>query len=206
MRLFTAVYPSAEALDHLDLALASVGGGYLADSGGAVRWTPREQRHLTLAFLGDVTDGAVPEFLDCLETAIEGAQPLTLELAGCGVFRESVLFAGVAEAGRADLAALVNRAARAVVEAGLPLDDRVGSRPHVTLARASRRAAARRRNHSGHGPDAGALFGDWARALSVYRGPAWTAQDVVVVSSELGAGPEGGPLHQELTRFPLGQH
>ena len=59
MRLFAAIWPPEDVLDHLDLALASVRG---APSGlsSAVRWSARETWHLTAAFYGDVPDGAVP--------------------------------------------------------------------------------------------------------------------------------------------------
>ena len=58
MRLFAAVRPPEPVLLHLERALAGVRP--LADGAG-VRWSSQENLHLTLAFFGDVPDGAVDE-------------------------------------------------------------------------------------------------------------------------------------------------
>lgn len=47
--------------------------------------------------------------------------------------------------------------------------------------------------------------GEAVRALSVYRGPDWTAEAVEVVASHLGEGRSGGPAHEVLARVPLGR-
>jgi RNA 2',3'-cyclic 3'-phosphodiesterase len=43
-----------------------------------------------------------------------------------------------------------------------------------------------------------------AHALAVYQGPSWTVDEVELVASDLGAGPQGSPVHTPVARFPLG--
>ncbi|AEG44097.1 RNA 2',3'-cyclic phosphodiesterase [Isoptericola variabilis] len=205
MRLFTAVYPSAAASAHLDLALGGVGGAAVADPGAGLRWVPKEQRHVTLAFHGEVPDGAVPGYVDALTAALAGTRAFELELAGGGSFGGRTLWVGVTGALDAlrSLAALVEEAA---ADAGLPADDRAGGRPHLTVARASASRAGRAgrtgergsRRPRGRSDDAASPLAHWARALAVYRGPAWPVEAVHVVASELGAGRSGGPLHDDV--------
>ncbi len=210
MRLFTAVYPSAAASAHLDLALGGVGGSAVADPGAGLRWVPKEQRHVTLAFHGEVPDGAVPGYVDALGTALAGVEAFELALAGGGSFGGRTLWVGVSGALDAvrRLSAVVEETA---AEAGLPADDRAGGRPHLTVARASASRAARAGRPGEHGSrrprgrteDASSPLAHWARALAVYRGPAWPVEAVHVVASELGAGRSGGPLHDDVAVIAL---
>ena len=149
---------------------------HLAAALRGVRTTRVDQWHVTLAFLGEVPD---PEpLLGSLRTAAERAQPLHLQLRGSGFFRgPGVLFAGVS--GDVDplhrLAADVTAVCR---DAGVHLEPRP-YRPHLTVARRLPR-------------DPG--------TLSQYEGPPWTATEVELVRSRLGARVE----HEVLERFELG--
>lgn len=206
------MYPSARALAHLDLALGGVGLHAVADPGSGLRWLPREQRHVTLVFHGEVPDGAVPAYVDALHAVLAGIGPFELDLAGSGTFGGRTLWVGLG-GDVAVLRDLSGHVADAAGTAGLPAGDRAGGRPHLTVARASaarvgadrtRRRATRR---AGAGPGEGgqgAPFTQWSRALTVYRGPAWAVTEVAVVSSALGAGRSGGPLHTLEAVVPLG--
>ena len=59
MRLFVAVYPTEEALEHLAAAVSRLRLGAAAASGVNVRLTARPLWHVTLAFLGEVADERV---------------------------------------------------------------------------------------------------------------------------------------------------
>jgi 2'-5' RNA ligase len=106
---------------------------------GLVRGLPvgrrvdEENLHLTLAFLGDVTDAGLEELHDTL-SSIRGA-PVELRFEGLGVFGEErprALWAAVAaEARLVELQRQVERAAR---KAGLAPEARRFV-PHVTLVR-----------------------------------------------------------------------
>jgi 2'-5' RNA ligase len=150
------------------------------------RRVPEENLHLTLAFLGEVTD----EGLEELHEALSGlrAAPVELRFEGLGVFGEErprAVWAAVApEPGLLDLQRRVERAAR---KAGLSAEARRFV-PHVTLARLK-----------GRREDAGAL----ARFLAE-RG-AGSAPPVRAVAFSLMSSrlrPEGA-VYEELARYPL---
>lgn len=199
MRLFTAVYPSPEASAHLDLALAAIGGPAVSDPGRGLRWVPAEQRHVTLAFHAEVPDGAVPDYVAALRGALAGTAPFEVTLAGGGSFGGRTLWAGVGDGvvGLRELAAAVADAAE---QTGVRAENRAGGRPHLTLARVGARASSPRSRggRTTRARDDGAPLTSWAHALAVYRGPAWTVGAVHVVTSVLGAGRSGGPLHEDV--------
>ena len=122
MRLFVAIELSPAlrgALTELQAALRreNVRGSY----------TPAENLHLTLAFLGEVPE-AEP-VLEAMETVDFAPFPLRLEGVGC--FGD-LFWAGVTESEA--LAACARRLRRALAEAGLPYDRKRFS-PHITLLR-----------------------------------------------------------------------
>ncbi len=222
MRLFAAVRPPDDALGHLEGALASVRGGPAARprAGRAgLRWTPPEDRHVTLAFYGEVPQGYVDDLAAALDAVARAAEPFEAALAGAGLFDRRTLWVGCAGGGWTDLMRAAGVAGGEVV--GRAADGR--NRPHLTVARfrpgAGRgdgRRAGRGRSRAigggggrgdrpavregAPGPDAAAL----AHALALYRGPAWTVREVELVASQLGAGPGGSPIHDVVHRSPLG--
>ncbi|GIG23118.1 RNA 2',3'-cyclic phosphodiesterase [Cellulomonas chitinilytica] len=216
MRLFAAVWPPDDVLDHLDLALASVRGGP-AGSSTAIRWSARETWHLTAAFYGDVPDGAVPALTADLASAAQEIDPYPLALRGAGVFSHRTMWVGVSgdvDAQRALTAACVDAGAAA----GAHEDLRPRDRAHLTVGRIrpGSRPPRRRSSRPGRGgpemagrPGAPADDDDVAtgvaRALAVYEGPTWLVQEVVLVESRPGAGRGGGPLYTEVERLPLGR-
>lgn len=97
------------------------------------------QAHVTLKFLGDVSDGAYAETVAALERAVESSRvgPFDATFGGLGVFPSldyiSVLWLGV-DGGAVELAALHEAVERECVAAGFdPADNEFT--PHVTLAR-----------------------------------------------------------------------
>ncbi|MBO9556651.1 RNA 2',3'-cyclic phosphodiesterase [Cellulomonas sp.] len=216
MRLFAAVWPPDDVLDHLDLALASVRGGPSGAS-PVIRWSARETWHLTTAFYGDLPDGAVPALRGDLAAAVREIDPYPLALRGAGVFSHRTMWVGVSgdvDAQRALTAACVD----AGVAAGAHTDVRARDRAHLTVGRIrpGSRPPRRRSSRPGRGgPEGPGLPGaavddedvatGVARALGVYEGPSWLVQDVVLVESRPGAGRGGGPLYTVVERLPLGR-
>jgi 2'-5' RNA ligase len=45
---------------------------------------------------------------------------------------------------------------------------------------------------------------DLVRALSVYEGPAWRADELLLVASAPGEGRSGGPRYTDLVALPFG--
>ena len=184
MRLFVAVVPPPEAVDHLAAGVqrARSAPDLAVD---ALRWARPETWHLTLGFLGDVDDRLLPELQQRLARAAGRHPACRVALQGAGRFDGRVLWVGFGgeRAGLRRLAASVQAAAR---RAGAPVDERP-LRAHLTLARARETVDLR---------PAVAALGD-------YAGPAWTADEAVLVRSHLGAGPGRTAVHEVVSRHPL---
>lgn len=179
MRLFVALVPPADALAELAAAVDAL------RSTPGLRWTRPEQWHVTLAFLAEVDDRTRAALVPRLERAAHRHAPLTLALAGGGRFGQ-VLWTRV-DGDRVALRGLADSVRAAARRCGLPTDARP-YRPHLTLARASRPA-----------PDLAPL----ATALDGFAGRPWTASDLHLVRSVLGAGPGGTAHHEPLASWPL---
>jgi 2'-5' RNA ligase len=177
LRLFVAVElppDIKEAIAELTEPLRTLSG---------FRWTPVENLHLTLAFLGWVEREDVAEVTARLADAAADLVPFDGRLGGAGGFPERgkarVLWVGFADDG-GELAALAARVRSSLGEL-FPPDDRP-FRPHVTVARARGRpqrvdattlAAA---DPSAFGVDAITLFrsrlgGEHARYEALERWP-----------------------------------
>jgi 2'-5' RNA ligase len=213
MRLFVAVVPPPEVLEHLELALRTVRG----DDGrrGALRWSEPGDRHLTLAFYGEVPDGFREELTQELDATAAATATFELALRGAGVFDGRTVWVGCS--GATDvLGRLMAAAGRIGADLlGRPADSR--SRAHLTVARVRGRTRGRTRAEprgagrgGGSAPDADGGAASMpaptslAHALAVYTGPGWTVQDVVLMASDLAAGRGGAPRYDVVHRSPLG--
>ena len=122
MRLFIAIELSAPMKDALeqiqtDMRRRSMHGGF----------TPRDNLHLTLAFIGEYTDpDAVLDAMDAVPFT-----PFPLRLEGFGHFGD-LWWAGLS--GSEALTAYVRRLRHALAEGGIPFD-RKRFTPHITLVR-----------------------------------------------------------------------
>lgn len=99
------------------------------------RWQRADQLHLTMRFLGEVSDAVVPQIIDSLSTL--GAAPVTVRLQGAGCFggphRPFALWAGVSP--EQPLAQLREEIDKRLAPLALPQDRHAGFKPHITLAR-----------------------------------------------------------------------
>ncbi len=122
MRLFIAIELNDRMRDALTGAQTE-----LRRRGMRGSFTPRENLHLTLAFLGEYPDPDA--VLDVMETV--EFEPFPLQLKGFGRFGD-LWWAGLSDSGA--LSACVRRLRRALAEAGIPFD-RKKFTPHITLVR-----------------------------------------------------------------------
>lgn len=195
-RLFAAVRPPTHVLDHLSLALAGLIGSERPEG---VRWTAEENWHLTVAFFGEVPDGVGEELRTGLGHVAAAARPFSLRLRGAGVFAHRTLWIGTA--GEVESMAALAAAAAAVGTAVTGrVDERPRHRPHLTVGRTTAERSGRARRTGRSSDQASGLV----HALSVYEGPTWTVEDVLLVRSRPGAGRGGGPLYEDMSRIPLG--
>ena len=182
MRLFVGLAPPAAALDHLDAACAPF--RLVRDD---LRWTSRELWHVTLAFLGEVSEEKLDRLAPGLERAAGRHRAFTLSVAGAGSFanpvRANVLWSGMSGDRRA-LAALAETVAAAARGAGAapPGAYRVFT-PHLTLARCRAPVDVR----------------EIVATLGRYRGPAWTVEEIYLIRSTL----DGQPRYETLDTWKL---
>jgi 2'-5' RNA ligase len=184
MRLFVALAPPPAVLDDLDAACAQ-----FRASRDDMRWTSREAWHVTLAFMGEVTELSLTRLEPRLERAARRHASFRLEFAGAGAFpaarRANVLWGGLAGDRRAlgELAASVTAAAR---RAGAPPPDAGRAfRPHITLARSRVPADVR----------------PIVDALDAYQGQPWPAEEILLVRSRL----HERPRYETLGAWKLAQ-
>lgn len=183
MRLFVALVPPAEVIEHLDDFLD------VRRPQADFRWAG--DLHLTLAFMAEADEWRVDELVERL-AAVAGRQaPFEAAIAGGGAFpdvaRAKVLWAGLSTDGPTEgptegpLQALASGARNAAVASGIEVDGQ-RFRPHVTLARV-------------HPPRD---VVKWVRLLDTYRSPAWTVESLSLVQSHLKE-----HRHEVLAEIPL---
>jgi 2'-5' RNA ligase len=181
MRLFVALALPHPVMDDLDAACAPFRPGR-----DDLRWTSRELWHVTLAFLGEVSEQSLARLLPRLDRGARRHSAFGLAVAGAGAFpgpaRANVLWSGLTGDGRAlgELAATVGAAAR---RAGAPPPDARRYRPHLTLARCRTPADVR----------------PIIAGLADYQGPAWTAEEIYLIRSTLG----GHPRYETLESWKM---
>ena len=185
MRLFVAVVPPDDVLEHLAEHLAP-----RIEAGPDLRWADRDQWHVTLAFLGAVAERRLDDLTEAISVSAGRREPPLVRLAGAGTFPNPyaarVLWAG-AEALEGDLIEVGTGIRTACSSVGATPDG-TRLRPHVTLARFGRPTEATR----------------WIRALDPYQSPSWRARHVSLVESHLGEGRGRRPRYEVLAEMPLG--
>ncbi len=132
MRLFIAI--EVPEVVKKELAVAQ---GRLRVAGVDASWTRAEGMHLTLKFLGEVTDQQVPEIMSNLRKAAEGIGPLGLTVSGVGTFpnpkNARVVWIGLA-GDIEKLTRLQVAVENAMVLIGMAREERKFT-PHLTLGR-----------------------------------------------------------------------
>ncbi len=177
MRLFVAVVPPVEVVEHLT-DFVEPRRSHPDDD---VRWAADENWHITLAFLGEVPEWKTDDLGGGLERAAKRQKPFDLRLSGAGAFPSvadaRVLWTGVQdEAGALPHLAMTTRSA--ANKAGVVVDGRKFT-PHLTLARLRRPMDVVR----------------YVRVFDEYQGPSWTAGGIRLISSRLGEGPSHGAAY-----------
>jgi 2'-5' RNA ligase len=134
MRLFVAVDPDAPSRDALADVQQRVTRRLASDT--TLRWVRPEHLHLTLVFLGEITESAAAAVIPAAGEPVAQAA-FDLSFAGFGAFpprgAPRALWIGVTE-GAASLIALQQEMAARMARLEIPLEARSFS-PHLTLAR-----------------------------------------------------------------------
>lgn len=151
------------------------------------RWVASHNLHLTLRFLGEITDAQVDRAVEAARDAAKGSAPFSVTLEGVGGFPSlrspRVLWVGVT-AGAEQLTALAGLLDVALRARHFPRDDRP-FHPHLTVARA---------RNEGRPPDLSGLAGE-----AVFLG-SQQVDALVVMESVLG---RSGPTYTEVARWVI---
>lgn len=188
MRMFVALVPPEDAVEHLDEFLA------VRREAAPFRWTLAEQLHVTLAFLAQVPDRRLDDLVERLERAARRRTPVATRFAGGGAFpdpsRARVLWGGLGldDEARTEVSRMATGARAAASKAGIDVGGQ-RFRPHVTLARLGR-------------PEE---VSSWVRLLDGYEGPGWRTTEWALIASHLGEGPRRRPRHERVETFQVGR-
>ena len=151
-----------------------------------VTWTRPEQLHITLRFLGDVSDERVDPMIERLERI--RVAPFILPIEGVGTFPPNrpprTIWAGVGN-GHPRLFQLRQRLDDALLASGIDVDLRT-FHPHATLARCSERAAP--------------AVAHWLHARRDFTAPPFRVESFDLYASELRP---SGAIHTLVRPFPL---
>jgi len=160
---------------------------------GPVRWVAPEQYHITLRFLGELSQRQVQEVAAALQRACGEEGPFWMSLTGLGVFPERgpvrVLWAGVDPQSGWRLSRLAGRLEQELQQAGFPPAD-APFVPHLTRGRVK---APRARLAGG--------LAQYLAEVQLGQLGRCPVQAAVVMGSELRP---SGPRYWELHRCPLG--
>lgn len=183
-RLFIALWPDDEALD----ALAPIDRWIRRHD--SHRLTRRDQRHLTLAFLGDVEPAITPEIVESVRDLARRRQPFEAPMTELLLLPNArsprVVALGVAGAGVTPLRRCVLEAVSNIVLTEPMIRDLEREpKPHLTIARARRPQRARRLDLSRTPTIEGRLKVDAIRIVRSVLTP-------------------NGPVYNSIEQIPLG--
>jgi 2'-5' RNA ligase len=136
---------------------------------------PRANWHVTLAFYGELPEGAAARCLRGLTSCLAHTGPFSVRLAGAGRYRGRVGWVGLTSESD-PLEQVMTAAARAWPAPSQPAE------PHLTVTRAAHRPAV-----------AAAL-----NELTHYEGPTWQISRVHLVHSDLHAGAGHHPVYRKI--------
>jgi len=137
MRAFLAILLDPPLRDALRACVRAL---QAAHPPARLKWVGDEQHHLTLHFLGEISEAQTEAVTRALAALPPPTAPLSLTLGGLGAFpsldRPATLWAGGQDAG-GGIAARVAAYGRALRALGFEIDSRPFT-PHLTLARVPR--------------------------------------------------------------------
>jgi len=132
MRAFIAI----EVSDDIRNALGRVISG-LKYAGADVKWVKPDAIHLTMKFLGDITDDVCRSVKSALDAIAVSTKPFDLTLKDIGTFSNNahprVIWVGL-DRGTSEAIDLAERIEESLSKAGLPKSERPFS-PHLTIGR-----------------------------------------------------------------------
>jgi len=186
------LYVACELPSEMKESLARIQDALRAQGAPEVRWVRPEGIHLTLKFLGEVSQEKVPALCGALAPIVEGIPPLRLSLGELGTFGGRrgvrVLWVGI-EGDLKHLARLLGRVESVLEPLGFPPEGRAFS-PHLTLARVPDNVSSGERRR----------LKELVASVRVPGAPPVTIREVSLMRSILGP---GGAAYERVAAFPL---
>ena len=163
----------------------------LGRSAGGVKWTPPQNFHLTLLFLGEVEELDVVSICRLVQQRTRKHAAFAIDVAGLGAFpnlrRPKVLWAGITD-GVPELRALHADLEEGLLDLGCYRREDREYTPHLTLGRLSH-------------DDRSEEWGPVLAKLSDWQGGTTQVDEVLVMASEMR---RSGPEYSILGRGSLG--
>lgn len=135
MRIFIGIKLDDPVLDSMDKFLKP-----FKKIASPVKWTKRENLHITLKFIGDVTDDTYSQIESRLTDTDFNTGPITLKFTGCGKFGKggemNIFWIGMEK--NDTLEETFDRIETALEKTGIPKETRK-FKPHITVARNKKR-------------------------------------------------------------------
>lgn len=136
MRCFLALKLSLETAENITQSQKGL-KERCAAAGMSIRWVPPPNIHMTMLFLGDITEPMASAVKDMLEPVVSNFEPFTLSSVGMGAFPDvahpKVVWAGLGE-GADKLTALHGAMRERLEAAGFHFADRPFA-AHITVGR-----------------------------------------------------------------------
>jgi 2'-5' RNA ligase len=158
----------------------------------SIKWVEEENIHLTLKFLGELTEGKIQILIRGSKDSLKNLSPFSLSLKDMGVFpswsRASVIWVGVA-AGREEVIRIYKRLEDILSSLQFEKEGRPFT-PHVTIGRIKRRGANFNRNFELKRPD------------SDFSTETFHIEKVSIMKSNLTP---TGPIYERIESIPLGE-
>lgn len=193
-RLFVAIELSQDWLRALEIAQQALSVALERHAGPRLRWVRPEGVHLTLKFLGQVSESRLASVHYALEHATRVAPRFSLALNRLGSFVDRrgprvvwVGLDGVTVADREKLDRLVEDLETWFASSGFPREQRF--QPHLTLARVPEDATPEQRR----------LLATLSMGVELTASPALEVSRVSLMQSHLGP---GGASYERLAAFP----
>jgi len=162
----------------------------LKNTGARAKWVRPENVHITLRFLGEISEEKSREVCDSLRDGLENESEFTLKIAGLGAFpnarRPNVVWLGI-ESADGRLGRLKKAVDKAILPCGFEPETRAYT-PHLTVGRTKSRKGAE-------------LLTRLLEDESGFELGSMEAAEVHLVKSTLTP---SGPIYDTMERFVLG--
>lgn len=132
LRLFIAIELPEDIKEEL-IKIEGVLKPYISN----VKWVEKENLHITLRFLGEITEERLKDIEEAVGEIANSYSPFYISLSGIGTF-PYVIWVGIDE-GKETLTEIAYKSEGALIKKGFPPADKAFS-PHITLGRLKKSA------------------------------------------------------------------